>query len=235
MSEHGVPPAHERDQLIAEYVLGVLSSAECAQVEAMAAEHPSIRAAIDAWQSHFGCWLDQLPEATPPAHVWQAIEAQLFPANEPAMPKRPGVWRNLGFWRWTSAALAACLLASVVALVQPPRPTAPAMLARLEQSDGYTLFAATVQAGGQSVLFVPTKTTTWQERSAQAWLIAGDGKPRSLGLLAANAATALAVPAELAGAFTEGAVLAVSLEPLNGSPTGLPTGPVIAQGKISSM
>jgi anti-sigma-K factor RskA len=234
MNEHGLPP-DERDQLIAEYVLGVLTSEERAQVEAMAARDANAQAAIAAWQSHFANWLDQVPEASAPPHVWQAIEAQLFPASAPEPRARPAWWRTLGFWRWTSAALAACLLVSVITLLQPPHPTLPAMLARLEQSDGTTLFAVTVQAGGRSVLFVPTQTSTWHDRSAQAWLIASDGKPRSLGLLPDNGARALAVPSELVGALTDGAVLAVSLEPLNGSPTGLPTGPVIAQGKISSL
>ncbi|POG06489.1 hypothetical protein BGP84_27120 [Pseudomonas putida] len=234
MNEQGVP-SDERDQLIAEYVLGVLSAEDRAQVEAMAARDPNAQAAIAAWQSHFACWLDRLPEVSPPAHVWQAIEAKLFPVIGQPQRERPVWWRSLGFWRWTSAALAACLLASVITLVQPPHPTPPAMLARLEQSDGVTLFAATVQTGGTSVLFVPTRTSTWRYRTAQAWVIGGDGTPRSLGLLAANAATALTVPSELAGALTDGAVLAVSLEPLKGSPTGLPTGPVIAQGKISSL
>ncbi|WP_442964315.1 anti-sigma factor [Pseudomonas sp. KNUC1026] len=131
--------------------------------------------------------------------------------------------------------MAACLLASLIALVQPGKPVAPTMLARLEQNDGNTLFAATVQADGRSVLFVPARPTAWQGRSAQAWVIAGDGKPRSLGLLPPDAAVALVVPVGLASALNEGATLAVSLEPLNGSPTGLPTGPVIAQGKISAL
>ncbi|WP_426811375.1 anti-sigma factor domain-containing protein [Pseudomonas sp. WOUb67] len=234
MNEQGVP-SDERDQLIAEYVLGVLSAEDRAQVEAMAAQDPSAQAAIAAWQSHFACWLDELPEASPPAHVWQAIEAQLFPVGSQQPRERAAWWGGLGFWRWTSAALAAGLLASVITLLQPPPPAPPAMLARLEQSDGITLFAATVQADGASVLFVPTQTATWQNRSAQAWLIGGDGTAHSLGLLPDNAATALAVPSKLADALTDGAVLAVSLEPLNGSPTGLPTGPVIAQGKITSL
>ncbi|MDR2308201.1 MAG: anti-sigma factor [Paucimonas sp.] len=234
MNEQGVP-SEERDQLIAEYVLGVLSAKERAQVEAMAAQDHDARAAIAAWQSHFACWLDELPEASPPEHVWQAIEAQLFPVSGQQLRERRAWWRGLGFWRWTSAALAAGLVASVITLLQPSHPTPPAMLARLEQSDGNTLFAATVQAGGTRVLFIPTRTTSWQYRSAQAWLIGGDGTAHSLGLLPANVATALAVPSELAGVLTDGAVLAVSLEPPNGSPTGLPTGPVIAQGKISSL
>ncbi|UFH51801.1 hypothetical protein [Pseudomonas sp. KNUC1026] len=65
MNEHGLPPADERDQLIAEYALGVLTGEERARVEAMAAQDPNVQAAIVAWQSHFDCWLDQLPQ---PAH-----------------------------------------------------------------------------------------------------------------------------------------------------------------------
>lgn len=235
MNEQGLPPADEHDPLIAEYVLGVLTSEERAQVQAMAARDPNVQATISAWESHFASWLDELPHASPGAQVWEAINRQLFAAKAPEPRKRPGLWLNPGFWRWTSAALAACLLASIITLVQPPQPTAPAMLARLEQADGNTLFAATVQAGGTRVLFVPTQSTSWQDHSAQAWVIAGDGKPRSLGLLPANAAAALTVPADLAAALKEGVVLAVSLEPVNGSPTGLPTGPVIAQGKISAL
>jgi anti-sigma-K factor RskA len=35
--------------------------------------------------------------------------------------------------------------------------------------------------------------------------------------------------------ITVDSVLAVTLEPLGGSPTGLPTGPVIANGKLASL
>ncbi|MDH0746978.1 anti-sigma factor [Pseudomonas sp. GD03842] len=235
MNENDLPPTDDRDTLIAEYVLGVLASEERARVEALAARDSTVRAAISAWQSHFDGWLGQLPEVRPPASVWEAIDQRLFATRISEAEKRPGLWRNPGFWRWACAALAACLLVSLLPWVQPGHPAAPAMLARLEQNDGHLLFAATVQPGAQTVVFVPTGATTWQGRSAQAWIIAGDGKPRSLGLLPPNAPAALNIPAELVGAITKGAALAVSLEPPNGSPTGLPTGPVIAQGKISTL
>jgi anti-sigma-K factor RskA len=35
--------------------------------------------------------------------------------------------------------------------------------------------------------------------------------------------------------FTEGTVLAVSIEPRGGSPTGGPTGPVVAMGKATAI
>ncbi|MHC8314658.1 anti-sigma factor [Pseudomonas sp. LB3P31] len=235
MNQNPLPPDDDPDLLIAEYVLGVLTGEERDRVQAMAARDPHYQNAIAAWQLHFAQWLQQIPESSPPQGSWQAIEQQLFPSDSRQQPRRAGWWDNLGFWRWTAATLAAGLLVAVFTL-QPPSPgLRPAMLARLEQSDGNTLFAATIPPDGRSVLFVPTRTADWQNKSAQAWVIAADGKPHSLGLLPANAAATLSVPSELAGALGSGVVLAVSLEPLNGSPTGLPTGPVIAQGKISSL
>jgi anti-sigma-K factor RskA len=40
------------------------------------------------------------------------------------------------------------------------------------------------------------------------------------------------VEPQLSRELREGATLAVSVEPVGGSPTGLPTGPVIASGKL---
>ncbi|MQG93481.1 anti-sigma factor domain-containing protein [Pseudomonas sp. MN1F] len=235
MNEHELPPDDDRDLLIAEYVLGVLGREACEEVEALAARDPAVQAAVAAWQRQFEGWLSQVPEVSPPDRTWQRIEAQLF-SNEPSMkqPRRSG-WQTVGFWRWTTAALAAGLIIAVFTLGMPEHRVATTLLARLEQSDGDVLFTATVHPGDRAVLFVPTRASNWKDLSAQAWLIGKDGKPHSLGLLPANAAADLAIPPELAASLGDGAVLAVSLEPENGSPTGLPTGPVIAQGKISSL
>jgi anti-sigma-K factor RskA len=43
------------------------------------------------------------------------------------------------------------------------------------------------------------------------------------------------VPQDLLSQVNQEAVLAVSLEPLGGSPTGQPTGPVIANGKLAEL
>jgi len=54
-------------------------------------------------------------------------------------------------------------------------------------------------------------------------------------LLHANQTVTLTLPPDLAVFAKNNAVLAVSLEPLGGSPTGQPTGPVIATGKLTSL
>jgi anti-sigma-K factor RskA len=67
------------------------------------------------------------------------------------------------------------------------------------------------------------------QKSFELWAIAG-GPPKPLGLVSATPGKPLVVPASAVGAA--GTVLAVSLEPEGGSPTGLPTGPVLFQGKV---
>ncbi len=67
------------------------------------------------------------------------------------------------------------------------------------------------------------------QKSFELWAIAG-GPPKSLGLVSATPGKPLLVPASAVAAA--GTVLAVSLEPQGGSPTGQPTGPVLFQGKV---
>lgn len=73
------------------------------------------------------------------------------------------------------------------------------------------------------------------DRSAELWVIGGDGVPHSLGLLHAAGTTRFALTPDNRTRIAAGAVLAVSLEPIGGSPTGLPTGPVVAKGALSKV
>jgi anti-sigma-K factor RskA len=62
---------------------------------------------------------------------------------------------------------------------------------------------------------------------------AGQGKPKSLGLIRADGVTVLrpgALPGGLKGSGIDH--MAVSVEPAGGSPTGQPTGPVVFYGKL---
>ena len=82
---------------------------------------------------------------------------------------------------------------------------------------------------------VPAAYSADATREPELWLIPADGKPRPLGMLRADRAVTIAIPADLAALTVSNAVLAVSLEPPGGSPTGQPTGPVIATGKLTSL
>lgn len=230
-----IPPNDRHALLIAEYALGVLSADERLEVEELVRREPAYQAQLAAWQRHFADWLDEFPVVEPPAHVWDGIQQRLFPTEQPALePTRR--WNDPRLWRWTTGlALAAALVLALLVLLRPVQVATPALLARLEQSNGSLAFSVTLQGNGRQLLFVPAGKPDWPDRSPEAWIITADGKPHSLGLLQDATAVTLAVPAGLAPALTPGAVLAVSLEPRTGSPTGAPTGPVIAQGKIIAL
>ena len=68
--------------------------------------------------------------------------------------------------------------------------------------------------------------TTWE-----LWMIPpGGANPVSLGLIDTHETQTVVVPPELQSAINSALALAMSVEPEGGSPTGLPTGPVIYQG-----
>ena len=71
-----------------------------------------------------------------------------------------------------------------------------------------------------------------EARALEMWLVAGDNAPVSLGVWPKGQANAvLDISADLALQMA-GGVLAVSDEPEGGSPTGAPTGDVLAVGQV---
>jgi len=117
----------------------------------------------------------------------------------------------------------------------PPQPApapAPTLVATLSGT-GPTRLVAAWQPGTNSLLVTPVEMKPSARHDHQLWLIPQGGKPVSLGLLRGGAPQRVSVPLSLAPYVGAAATLAVSVEPTGGSPTGQPTGPVVASGKLS--
>jgi anti-sigma-K factor RskA len=71
-------------------------------------------------------------------------------------------------------------------------------------------------------------------RVLELWVIADGAAPVSLGVLPEGASANVAVPEALRLAVASG-LLAISDEPLGGSPTGAPTGAVLATGPVTAL
>ncbi len=69
----------------------------------------------------------------------------------------------------------------------------------------------------------------------ELWLIPSGGRPQSLGLIVREPAGTAQGAAGTCCASQHRGDARVSLEPLGGSPTGQPTGPVIANGKLAAL
>ena len=214
------------DTLAAEYVLGVLAQPERQAAERRIAREPAFAALVTHWEARLAPFADGIAPLQPSHEVWNRISAALPP---------DGVQRPAGFafWRGWAIGASALALASLAALfVVLKEPASSPLIATI---GGSSTFVASLDARAGHVVVVPASANVPADRVAELWLIPADGKPRSLGLLRPDRPVTLALPASLAGQATAAAVLAVSLEPPGGSPTGAPTGPVIGQGRLTNL
>lgn len=213
--------------LAAEYVLGLLSDEELRAFELRLVSERNLRDLVEAWQVHFSDLAEEVPERAPPASVWKAIEARLFTQEQP-------FWRRLLVGRaFLGAALAGLFALAVVQLGWlEPEPVAPLTAELASETQGpvarIELDPDTGRVAAELIALFPE-----EGRARELWLIQGENAPVSLGLLAPGQVVALTVPDALRPALA-GALLAISDEPEGGSPTGQPTGAVLAAGPITA-
>lgn len=231
-----------RIELAGEYSLGVLTGEELAQARSLIATDPEFAAEVAAWSGRLAPLLDEIEPVTPPQRVFAAIEQSLGGRQE-ANDNSPDIRRKLNLWR--SLAVGASAIAASLALVilvaprsvEPDetlvRPATPPLVATMEAEGSEARVVATWDAGDQSlVLAAAAGLAPVAGRSHELWVIPADGTPRSMGLIPGTDPLHLRVAPPIAQQLTEGATLAVSLEQTGGSPTGAPTGPVVAAGKL---
>lgn len=234
------PELSEAEAFAAEHALGVLTASERAAAELRMARDPAFAAEVEAWTQRLAPMAEALAPVAPSPALWPRIERSL-PAND-----------NVGirFWRRAtmgSLGLAAASLAAVAFMATQSAqvakgPTPPPVVAarpgqvlnaRLDTDKGEHLFVAAYDPDRKAVLIsslVPPGAGAGHVH--QLWLIPADGRPRSLGFVTPGASMTIPMAAPLAGLADERAALAVSVEAPGGSKTDVPTGPVVAMGKL---
>ena len=211
-------PLEEDDALAGEYVLGVLSLTDRLAVETRLKNDTAFAALVTAWEDRLAPLNDAYADAPAPDLLPQ-IEARLFPT--PAKPARRPIFG------WLFGTLTAAAVAAGAAFLLLPPPAAP-VIATLGEATSPLRFEA--RFDGQALTITRVAGSAAPERQVQeVWIIAPDAAPVSLGLMPGDSLT---VPYPEAPA---GWTLAVSLEPQGGSPTGAPTGPVLAAGTITDL
>jgi anti-sigma-K factor RskA len=221
--------------LAAEYVLGVLSAQERRDFERRLTREPALASEVEYWEQKLGVLTSEVKPVEPPPQSWARIEAALTAHGSTARPG--GVWQNLSFWRWAAIGSTAVAAASLAALAYLERAPAPrqTLIAKLDVSGGQAGFVAAIDPGRSGLIIVPASVANVNQRVLELWLIASGDHPRSLGVIEPGRPARINLPAELIQLIAADATLAVSLEPPGGSPTGLPTGPVIASGKLTKL
>ncbi|WP_020168311.1 MULTISPECIES: anti-sigma factor [Methylotenera] len=220
------------DMLSVEYILGTLKGAARTRFEQLLKQRADWAQSFAWWESHIHLLADTVPAVNPPKRVWKTIETRLF-AHRAAQSN--SWWKSFAF---ISTALAASL--ATILVLQSPKPAdeitpeAIALLSSEKAQHGWLLSetknaANEVEMKAISLASLETKP----DNAFELWLLPADkSKPISLGLLPQQGVANMKIPAQLVPLMAPGS-LAVSLEPVGGSPTGQPTGAVLYQGKLA--
>ncbi len=229
----------------AEYVLGVLDADMRAAVAHEIETTSEAATAVALWQRRLIPLGDSIAPVAPAPYVWARIQHALqlaAPARTP-VPTRRGLWNNLPLWHWLGLGAGAVAVALLITVMLPrlhPQPPAPAggldyMAATIQQDNGTTGWTATMDLHHARMVVVPaTPQALAQGRAPELWLIPAGQKPISVGMIARDRPTTIALDPAMLARLGPTAALAVSVEPIGGSPTGQPTGPVIAKGAIGA-
>ena len=214
--------------LAGEYVLHLLDDAERSAFETRLATEPALRELVREWDAQFVTLAEDIAPVAPPRAVKANLNATLFPEAAPATGR---------IWAWLSGGLvAATIIAGVVMfgpVLVPQDPAEPAFTARVAAEDGSLVLAASFIAETNTLDVSRETGSALPGRVLELWLIAeGADAPVSLGVLPEDRQARIDVPDALARQMA-GAVLAISDEPPGGSPTGAPTGDVLAVGPVS--
>lgn len=232
----------DTDLRYAEYALGVLDAVDRAAVAAEIERSPAAAQAVEHWQRLLVPMAQASEEIAPPSHVWARIQSTLGWTSQPDQPgpyQRPrdgtAWWDSLRWWRGVALATGTAALALLLFILVPrPAPTPQTYLtATLQQNNGAPGWTVTVDLRGARAILVPAAPLALPTgRAPELWLIPPGGRPLPVGMIARDTSSTLPLDTALLSQLSRAGTFAVSVEPPGGSPTGQPTGPVIAQGAV---
>ena len=222
--------SEDDDALAAELALGLLTGPEAEAARRRTDADPTFRDAVAAWSERLAALADEVPEVAPPPRVAREVAARVFAPD----PRARGLYgalerlRGFAFGALAASVVLAVLLVALVRLTDPgPLPT---LGATLVAEAGDLRFEAVYDTQAERLVVTRAAGAAPAEGQAhELWLIAPDAAPVSLGLVGGEG-LAVGSPEP-----PEGWVLAVSLEPAGGSPTGAPTGPVLAAAPLTRL
>ncbi|MEH3034898.1 MAG: anti-sigma factor [Sphingomonas adhaesiva] len=217
----------------AELALGLLEADERAAALRRVASDPDFAREVAVWRERFSDLVEDYPAVDPAVDLLPRIDDA---ARAPAVPRSRA-------WRWFAGGLASgALAASLTAVSVLPRPSAPvagpmraaadpapmiAVLVPSRASDQAPVAAWLARRDGS--LRLTAAPILPPNRSAELWSIGADKVPRPLGLLSPEGRSLVGSTAGVG----VGDTLAVSIEPVGGSRTGRPTGPILMSGVLT--
>jgi anti-sigma-K factor RskA len=209
----------------AEYALGTMGADERAAFEARLLSDPALAAEAAEWQRRLAPLAGETAPVEPPPGIFDRVLERIGPPDNVVQLRR-----RVAMWRGATAAVSAIAAALILFLMaRAPAPEKGMYVAVLQgENSNAPAFVAAVDVSKKMVVVRRLGDAAPTDKSYELWdLGGGRGKPQPLGVVDA----ALRLPMNDMGPM-DGTMLAVSLEPEGGSPTGQPTGPVMFTGKL---
>jgi len=227
------PAEPDDNMLVAEYVTGVLPAGERKAFENRLSASTALQAQVRVWEEHFISLTDMITPVAAPKHVLQNVENRLF-----GKPQTRQSWlQSLAFWRGLSFASLGAFAVAVALYVQSPKDLPGGgenYVAELSAPNDSLKLVAFYDDQKAQIKLNRVAGTPAAGRVFELWLIQGKNPPVSLGVLPTHTTGTVSLNASLKAKLA-GAVLAISDEPTGGSPTGQPTGAVLATGNLHAI
>lgn len=226
----------ERDLACAEYVIGLMDAEDRKVFEQRLLIDKDLGHMVAWWRGQLSGLNESVAPIDPSASLWARIESALDAQSllPPALQvrataPRPSLWNSLALWRTVSAVAVAASIA-MFALVTVPDPEVRVYVAVLkspEQATGWLIQAR--EQGTVRLIPLNPQDQVPEGKTLQLWTQpVGAPAPVPIALIELGASIELTAD-QLPGLGAE-QLFAISLEPAGGSPTGLPTGPILFAG-----
>lgn len=220
------------EALVRQFVLGTMSRRARRRFGRLIDEDPVVADRVLALEAQLAPMAWSLNPVKPSELVWRRVARQSgFDKNRAASTKAANRWPLVA-----AAAFVGLMISSVGWWWQrtlPPEvvvetvPSEPA-IGVLSDPAGNALWVARIYPDLQRAdIRVATPPDAQPSNDYQLWILRGDGVPVAMGLLPQTGDRQLDLTTGAVDALGTGNVLAVSLEPLGGSPQPVPTGPVV--------
>lgn len=231
------------ETLAQRYVLGIMSYRARRRFSQILEQYPEARESVIAWEERLQPLLISLDPVKPSELVWQRISKEL---NQQPVIKQQNSASLMGGFKAAAIAMLTITLGvtslgwwqasnqipeTIIETVEIVRPE-PAAVAVLGNAESSFWVARIYHQSARLDLSTQGTVEIKADKDYELWAIQDDGTPVSLGLLPKTGKISIALNATALAAISRSELLAVSLEPLGGSPQPVPTGPVLFSGEL---
>ncbi|MBW8636727.1 anti-sigma factor [Hoeflea sp. WL0058] len=224
------------DDLIDEVVVGLASEEDCARIEKMAERDAEIAARLDSARMRYMALDETADELELPAQMWERVASDIATKQVSTEDKPPEIVdltpaiRNRNRWRLMAiGSMAATIMLAVVLGWTLNARLEPTVIAVLLDAQGQPVALVEGARNNKTLVTLLEAARVPDNQVMQVWTKPdSDGPPVSLGLLPSERSGVLEVeglPSPAADQLYE-----ITFEPYGGSPTNLPTGPILGKG-----